>query len=113
MYRVFCESYNNYIKDFEGAEDDARLKISEPLRLITDHTLYKKEYKKNSNIYKLLCDILFYAKQNIERFPRIESFLWTIESRGIIPKYYGLFNDDVLEEHVKLINSFLKLTYWN
>jgi len=113
MYRIFCESYRNYISGFNGAEDDVRLKIAEPLYLIINSDVLKTESENNSNIYKLLCDVLYYASQNIDRFPRVKAFLWTIESRGIKPIYIGIYDDTFLEEHVKLIHSFLKLSYWD
>lgn len=43
MYRIFCESYNNFVNSFN--EDNYRLKIAEPLELITDVEKYKKEEK--------------------------------------------------------------------
>ena len=42
----------------------------------------------------------------------MKAFLWTIESRKIIPKKYNISKKEDLEEQIKLVNSFLKLAYW-
>ncbi len=51
-------------------------------------------------------------KENVERFPKIKAFLWTLSSRNINAKQYNVTNIEELEEQTKLINSFLKLAYW-
>jgi len=48
MYRIFCESYQNYINSFE--DDNSRLRIVEPLNLIVNLDIFKSE-KKNVQIY--------------------------------------------------------------
>ena len=50
--------------------------------------------------------------QSIDRYPRFKAFLWTLASRNIEGKQYNLESQENLEEQSKLINSFLKLTYW-
>ena len=56
MYRIFCESYKNFIKSFN--ENSIRLEIAEPLELITDINRYKKEKEKESILYKKVCDLI-------------------------------------------------------
>lgn len=110
MYRIFCESYQNYIKSF--TDDNYRLKISEPLELIVNIHKFNYEKKQCSDMYKKLCDLIYYIKENIKRFPNMKAFLWTLESRKIIPKKYNISKKEDLEEQIKLVNSFLKLAYW-
>lgn len=110
MYRVFCESYQNFLNLFN--EDNYRLRISEPLGLIADIDKYNEEQKKQSETYKKLCDLLCFMKENVERFPKLKAFLWTLSSRNIKAKKYNITNTEELEEQTKLINSFLKLAYW-
>lgn len=109
MYRIFCESYQNFISSFD--EDNYRLKISKPLELIVDINKYKEE-KKQSELFKKLCDLIYFMKENVERFPKLKAFLWTLSSRDMNGKKYGISKIDELEEQTKLINSFLKLAYW-
>ena len=110
MYRFFCESYQNYINSFE--DDNSRLRNTKPLELIVN--LDKFNYEKNqcSNMYKKLCDLIFFMTQNIKIFPKFKAFLWTLESRNIKPKEYKISKVEDLEEQIKLVNSFLKLAYW-
>jgi len=82
MYRIFCESYQNYLNSFD--KENSRLKIAEPLELLT----------------------------NIEKFPKLKAFLWTLNSREIKAKKYHVAKLEELEERTKLVNSFLKLAYW-
>ena len=110
MYRIFCESYRNYLNTFD--KDCYRLKISRPIELIVNTNKYKEEEKKNSNLYKRLCDLVYYMGQNIDKYPKIKAFLWTLSSRDIKGKKYNISNLEELEEQTKLINSFLKLAYW-
>ena len=110
MYRIFCESYQNFLNLFD--EDSYRLRISEPFELIVNPEKYEVEKKKQSKTYKKLSELLCFMKENIERFPRIQAFLWTLESRNIVGKKYNVSRNEELEEQTKLINSFLKLAYW-
>lgn len=110
MYRIFCESYENFLKTFD--EDNYRLNISRPLELISNIELLKKEKKLESEIYKKLCDLISYMQENIKRFPSFKAFLWTINSRNINGKKYNISSNEELEEQAKLVNSFLKLSYW-
>ncbi|MGN1297865.1 MAG: hypothetical protein ACI4VH_05545 [Clostridia bacterium] len=110
MYRIFCESYQNFLSLFH--EDNYRLKISKPLELIVNLNKYKEEEKKESQIYKQLCDLMIYMKENVERFPKLKAFLWTLSSRNINEKKYNVAKKEDLEEQTKLVNSFLKLAYW-
>lgn len=110
MYRIFCESYENYKKTFD--KENYRLEISRPFELIANIEKYKIEKNKNSEIYKKLSDLIYFMKKNIERFPKFKAFLWTLEPRGIYGKKYNIAKKEDLEEQTKLINSFLKLAYW-
>ena len=110
MYRIFCESYENFIKTFD--KYNSRIRVSEPLELIVNENKFKQEEKKESELYKKLCDLICFMKDNIERFPRFIAFLWTLDARGIKGKYFNISTKEELEEQAKLINSFLKLAYW-
>lgn len=110
MYRIFCESYKNFINTFY--DDNYRLNISKPFELIIDLSRYQNEKNNESDIYKKLCDLIQFMKRNVDRFPNLKAFLWTLESRGIKGKEYNVSNNEELEEQTKLVNSFLKLVYW-
>lgn len=110
MYRIFCESYNNYINSFN--EDSYRLEISKIFDLIVDIDKYEEEEKRQTESYKKLCDLICFMEKNIKKFPKLKAFLWTLSSRNIKEKQYNIATDEELEEQTKLINSFLKLAYW-
>lgn len=110
MYRIFCESYKNFLETLD--KDNYRLRITKPFELIVDIDKFKKEKKNESEIYKKLCNLIFYMQKNIKKFPRLKALLWTLESRDIKGKNYDVSNKDELEEQTKLVNSFLKLAYW-
>ena len=110
MYRIFCESYKNFINSFN--EESSRLKIAEPFDLITNINLYKIEEKNKTEKYKKLCDLICFMKENIEKFPKLKAFLWTLSSRDMNGESYNIASIEELEEQTKLVNSFLKLAYW-
>lgn len=110
MYRVFCESYENYKNTF--SEDCYRLKISEPFELIVNLPLLAYERERNTEKYKKLEDLIFYLNSHIEEYPRVKALLWMIESRGIVGKKNDASSDEELVEQAKLINSFMKMAYW-
>ena len=110
MYRIFCESYENFIKLMD--EDNSRLQISKPFELIVDIDRYNKAQKEQSELYKKLCDLMEFMKNNVGRFPKLKAFLWTLDSRNIKAQKYGVSKEEELEEQTKLVNSFLKLAYW-
>lgn len=110
MYRIFCESYQNFINSFD--ENNYRLEIAKPLELIANIDKYVEEEKKQSELFKRLCDLIYFMKENVERFPKLKAFLWTLSSRNMNGEKYNIANVEDLEEQTKLINSFLKLAYW-
>ena len=110
MYRIFCESYNNFLKTIDG--DCYRKKMSEPIGLLTNIDRYNKEKKENTTLYKKSSCLLYFMYQNIKKYPRFKAFLWTLQARNIDGKNYNISKKEDLEEQLKLINSFLKLSYW-
>lgn len=114
MFRIFKESYSNYISQFSHEEErtEYRFRITEPLSLLTEPEVYKKEKISNSDNYKKVSDLLIYMDINSKKYPKFKSFLWTLESRGIEPKYFGEVCDEDLSEQAKLVNMFLNLMYW-
>ena len=113
MYRVFCESYHNYQSNYTTETNrEYRAKIVEPMELLVDLDRYKHEMASNSTLYMHLGDLLAYMEQNIERYPKLKAFLWTLESRGIKGIKFGIVDNDELEEQTKIINMFLNLQYW-
>ena len=79
MYRIFCESYENFLNTFE--DENYRLNIAKPFELIVDTEKFEEEKKVQSDLYKKLCDLLTYMKNNIMRFPKFKAFLWTFGYR--------------------------------
>lgn len=110
MYRIFCESYENFIKSIDNKS--YRIQIAKPIGLIANTEKYKEEENKKSEIYKKVSDLIYFMKENVNRFPKLKAFLWTLESRDIKAEKYNISNKEELEEQTKLINSFLKLAYW-
>ena len=115
MYRVFCESYDNYIKQYNEMIEKAeyRHKIAKPFELIRSVERYKLEQSQKTLLYKQLSDLILYMYENLSRYPKMGAFLWTLESRGIKGQYYGIVKETELEEQTKLANMFLNLLYWN
>lgn len=110
MYRIFCESYENFFNSFDT--DNYRLRISKPFVLIVRIDKFLEEKEKQSDLYKELCDLLYFMKENVDKFPKLKAFLWTLSSRGMHGKRYNVSDEEKLEEQTKLVNSFLKLAYW-
>ena len=110
MYRIFVESYKNFISSIDNKS--YRFKIAKPFELIIDIDKYNIEKSKESELYKKLSDLLYFIENNINVFPRLKAFLWTLESRNIKGKRYNVSTEEELEEQTKLMNSFIKLAYW-
>lgn len=114
MFRIVCESYENYKKDFlPDNTNDYRYEITEPLELLLDSSLYEKEKERNSINYKKLEDFIFLLKKNIKKYPNFKSFLWSLESRDIRGRNCGVLGDAEFFELQKIVNMFLKLAYWD
>lgn len=110
MYKIFCESYINYINSFDT--DNYRVRVAKPIELLVDVAKYQEEKRKESKIYQEVSDLLCYLEENIDKYPRVKAFLWTIEARGMKGKKYQIAKKEDLEEQIKIVNSFLKLAYW-
>ena len=115
MYRIFCESYENYLKQYNGSYqwDDYRYTIIKPFELIRDTDRFRLEQMQETLLYKQLSDLLFYMADNLERFPKMGAFLWTLEARGIKGQHQGVVKLAELEEQLKMVNMFLSLLYWD
>ncbi len=113
MYRIVCESYENYKRDFYLDEDNYRYEIIRPLELIMDLSLYNKEKNNKTINYQKLEHFVYLLKNNIEKYPNNKSFLWSLESRGIYGKNYNVLSTEEFNELQKIINMFLKLAYWD
>lgn len=93
MYRIVCESYNNYKNDFlPNNTDDYRYKVAKPLELILDISLYDKEKANNTVKYQKLEQLIYLLKKNIDSIPNCKSFIWSLESRGIYGKNYEVLS---------------------
>ncbi|QZY54096.1 hypothetical protein [Crassaminicella profunda] len=112
MYRIVCESYLNYMKDF-NEKDHYRYELMLPFSLLVNLDMYKKEKREQTVNYKKLEDFIYFVKNSIHFYPNFKSFLWSLESRGIKGAYYGILTKEELNEQIKITNMFLKLTYWN
>lgn len=116
MYRIFCESYQNFIKTFD--KENSRLIVAEPLGLITDVQKYQEQEKEQTDLYKRLCDLIYFLSKNVDIFPRTKAFLWTLSSRNMKPKNYNVAKKEDLEEQAKFSEfifeiSILVLEYEN
>lgn len=114
MYRIFCESYKNYKKDFlPDDKENYRYRVTKPLELILDLSLYEKQKKLNTLMYRKLEDFIYLLKRNINEHSNFKSLLWSLESRGIYGHDYGVISNEEFGELSKIVNMFLKLSYWN
>ena len=104
MYRIFCESYQNFLNTFDT--DSTRLSIAKPFELLVDIDKYNTEKNKKSKIYKKLCDLICFMNENIDKFPKMKAFLWTLDSREIIGKKYNISS-----YRTKLRNTAISLTH--
>ena len=114
MYRIFCESCQAYIKQYQDQEswNEYRYKMTRPLQLISDIAQYKKHEQENSLLYKQVNDLIVFMRKHTHEYPKFKAFLWTLESREIKGKYFGIVPPADLREQSKLINMFLNLLYW-
>lgn len=113
MYRIVRESYRNYMADFMPHNtDSSRYKVMLPLRLAFDPALYEAEKNKKSLDYQKFEDFIYRVNHNIEEYPSMKSFLWSLKSRGIYGVDYKVISDGEFREQIKTVNMFLKLAYW-
>jgi hypothetical protein len=112
MYRIVCESYNNYIQDFSSNRDDYRNKVIGFLRLILDISTYEEERIKCSLDYRKLETFVYRLYRDQSIYSKVSSFLWSLESREIFGVDYNAMTEEEYEEATKILKMFLNLTYW-
>jgi len=114
MYRIFCESYTNYVNQYKDSinNNDYRYKMIVPIGLLKNIDQYKAEKVQETILYKQLSDLLFFMERNSGRFPKIKAFLWTLDSRDVKGQFFGIVPETDLEEQTKLVSMFLNLLYW-
>ena len=75
MYRIVCESYQNFKADFvPNNTDDYRYKIAKPLELLLYLDLYEDEKYNDTISYKKLEHLVYLLKNNIEKHPILSPF---------------------------------------
>jgi len=79
---------------------------------MVDLSLYKEEKNKDTIDYKKLEHFVYLLKKNIHEHPNFKSLLWSLESRGISGKDYGILSKEEFAELRKIVNMFLRLSYW-
>ena len=115
MYRIVVESYENFKKGFLDikAKQDYRYRIMTPISLLCNVEEYNKQKVNETMEYKKLSDLLFYIERHIEEYPRFKCLLWTIEGLGFVGKHYGISKEEDIKEQIKILEMFLRLSYWN
>lgn len=114
MFRIVCESYENYIEDFLPKNtNDYRYRVTKPLELLLDLSLYEKEKNYNTMKYQKLEHLIYLLKNDLDKNPRAKSFIWSLESREIYGKDYKALSNKDFKELSKILDMFLKLSYWN
>ena len=114
MYRIFCESYQNYVSQYncKSLKEEYRFRIAELIKLLVNSKEYMRHKELGSLDFKKVSDLLSYMERTSTEFPKFNSFLWTLESREITGKHYGVTKEEDLKEQAKLMNMFLNLLYW-
>ena len=105
MYRVVCNSYDNFIT---GQPSGYRTNVIKFLNLIKDVKLYEEHKKTETEEYKLLSDFLY----RLKACRKCCTILDELAARGIEGKYYNLISDSDLAEQHKIFHMFLNLVYW-
>lgn len=95
------------------SEKDYRYKVMLPIELFVDIDKYKAEMKKQTLNYKKAEDFVYLVKNSLNRYPNMKSLIWSLESRGIRGYNFGVLSKEEFEEQVRILNMFLKLSYWN
>ncbi len=84
-----------------------------PFELIVDLNQYRLEKQNESLRYKKLEDFIWWIKKDLDDNPSFKSLIWSLESRDLRGKYYGVLSKDELKEQIKIMKMFLSLSYWN
>ena len=112
MYRILCESYENYKRDFENV-GGARLELSSCFHLLTNSKEFLLEKSKDTTLYKNANMLLAYLSQNQEQYPQTSVLMSEMSDRGIKAAEQTVVEETMLlQEQAKLLTSFMKLAYW-
>lgn len=133
MYRIFCESHRNLMRQLSGGEGEpvgasgngengepvgdsgknARLQAARTLGLLCDEESFCREREDNTEVYRMVADLLQYLSTHQEQYPAAQAFLWTLESRGITGTQTDTATEETLVEMSRLVVMLLKLIYWD
>ncbi|NLN48492.1 MAG: hypothetical protein GX154_05275 [Clostridiales bacterium] len=114
MYRIFCESLDNFFAFNKDAKDgEYRLKIAQPLKALSDIGLYNEWKVKNTDKHKEVNNLIYEINKNINKYPTFSTFSSDLKGYGYESRFTHGFDREVIEEQLKLIDTILKLQYWN
>ncbi len=101
------------MKSFVGNSEDVRLTKVTPLLLLGDLDAYRDHQRRQSEAYKKLSDFLAAVEKDDALGTEFISLIWTLESRGILSKTFGILSDDERDEMVRVVRMIKRLVYWH
>jgi hypothetical protein len=112
MYRILCESLDNFNASLAGDAGNPRLTQARFLTLLTDVNEFGKKKASNDTLYQQLNSFL----NEISNCPRCSHILHELKMLGIEAESYDeqdkhVSQSDYTEQH-KLMHMILKLGYW-
>lgn len=111
MYKIFIESYPNLVNSFD--KKDVRYRYIEYMAIFCDKSKYLEHKNKNSNSFMKVCNLLTYINDNIDKYERLQVLLFELEYLGMLPvKTKQVLTEEEMEEGAKILESIVKLNYW-
>ncbi|MEN1762217.1 MULTISPECIES: hypothetical protein [Anoxynatronum] len=114
MYRILSESVNNYMND--PATEGARRKGMSPICLLVDARRYHEQRLQNTPLYHQTQELLCFLREASAENPRLETLLWHLESRRMLPPETIQLSDESRErcqEQVRILKQLISLAYWH
>jgi hypothetical protein len=74
MYRIFCDSVENYRRQY-GDDDGYRAKLASPLCLLADASAFHEEKRANSKRFQEASDLLRYMEGRVDKYPKLKAFI--------------------------------------
>lgn len=111
MYKIFVESYPNVVNLFN--KTDVRYKYIAYMNLLCDKSKYQEHKSRNTKNYMKVSNLLTYINDHMDKYKRLQLLMSEFEYLGILPiKTEQLLTTEEMEEGAKILNSIVKLNYW-
>lgn len=113
MYKNFCRNLKNYLEaNKNGSNEEFRLKIIKPFKILADIELYNKLSNKNLTEIKEVNNLVYEINKEKKTYHQFKQFSWDLWLADFKAIKSEKFDKEIVNEQLKILKLLLGTQYW-